>query len=421
MHHTSALDLVLSALVFVGLVLALFYERSRRQAAAIRGRLTWIQNQLAYAHDAAGIGSWYVDPEGRESWSASFRALLGVDPDVESSTELFRSLVHPDDRDAVEAADTVMLNEPGDHEFEYRVIAPDGSVRWLLARGRCVVDESGERQSVHGVTLDITQRKLGEEARRELSLQLAQSQKLETIGRLVGGVAHDFSNMLTGITGYAELARKRVAAGQVPNRELDEIIGAAASASALTRQLLTYSRRDVAEDDVVDLAQVLVQTEGLLRRVIGEHIALEMATPPAGVAVKATRTQLEQIVLNLVVNARDAMPDGGRVSVTVNEVEVGPEHELELPPGRFALLAVTDEGSGIDLLDLPRIFEAFYTTKVEGTGLGLATIHGIVAQLGGTIWVGSHRGGGTTFKVYLPVAGTTAPAAGAPRVLVSRS
>jgi two-component system cell cycle sensor histidine kinase/response regulator CckA len=404
-------------LIAFGMLLALivYSEAVNRRAHATQAKIVRDERRLAFAQAAAHIGSWDVDATGGEVWSQSFRRLMGLPSDAPASTEAFHMAVHPDDRAAVVAKDRRMFTEGGEHEFEYRIVRPDGEVRWMLTRGRCELDEQGSGTRVLGVAIDITERKADEESRLKLEQQLTQAQKLETIGRLAGGIAHDFNNVLTGISGYAELARSSLDEGRPPGDALDEISAGAARAAALTRQLLAFSRKQVMNEETLDLNEIVLGAERLLQRVIGEDAQLEHVLGTDPVLVTADRTQLEQVIMNLVVNARDSMPKGGHIVVEVDEVDVDAGHSLDLRPGRFALLAVTDSGQGMDAETAACIFEPFFTTKAGGTGLGLATVHGIVTQTGGTIWVYSEPGAGTTFKIYLPLSEAAAMPAPAPR------
>jgi PAS domain S-box-containing protein len=400
----------LGTVVTLATLLALC-EFARRDVIAARSELVRSEQRLSFAQAASGVGSWEVDAEGTEFWSPSFRDILGVDASTPASTAAFHACVHPDDRDAVASADAEMLREAGKHEFEYRILRPDGEVRCMLARGLCIVDGSGDPQRVFGVAIDLTERKADEQTNRQLEQKLVQAQRLETIGRLAGGIAHDFNNLLTGINGYADLARACLNEGRSPRDEIDEIRVGGARAVALTRQLLAFSRQQVLANEVLDLNAVVRETEKLLGRVIGEDVRIEYVCKRDQVIVSADRTQLEQVIVNLVVNARDSMPGGGRVTVEVDEVDVDAGHALDLAAGPYALLAVTDTGNGMDAETAAQIFEPFYTTKANGTGLGLATVHGIVAQSGGTILIQSEPGHGTTFKIYLPLATSIAEAA----------
>ncbi len=409
---------LIGRIVEVAIVLSLgtlliFCELARRDVVAARAGLVRSEEVLSYTQTASKIGNWEVDAAGNETWSSSFRDLLGVDATTPASTQAFHELVHPDDRDDVARFDAKMLNEPGEHEFEYRIRRADGEERCLLARGICIADARGVRERVLGVAIDLTRRKADDERNRGLEQQLIRAQRLETVGRLAGGIAHDFNNLLTGINGYADLAQAALDEGRLPREELDEIRIGGARAVALTRQLLAFSRQQVLKSEALDLNDVLRKTEKLLERLIGEDVRIEYACKRDCVTVSADRTQLEQVIVNLVVNAREAMPAGGQLTIGVDEAEIDAAHTVDLEPGRYALLTVTDTGEGMDAETSAQIFEPFFTTKPEGNGLGLATVHGIVAQSGGAIRVESLPGAGATFEVYLPLAAQPAePAAG---------
>jgi signal transduction histidine kinase len=243
--------------------------------------------------------------------------------------------------------------------------------------------------------------------REKAEERLRQAHKMEAIGRLAGGIAHDFNNMLSVILGHAEMALETLEEGTVAHSDLEEIRRAAGRARDLTRQLLAFSRKQILEPKMLDLNQALHGMEKMLRRLLGEGIELTLSTHTRIGRVKADPSQLEQVVMNLAVNARDAMPKGGKLTVETGDVHLDAAYAAEHPeviPGAYVLLAVTDEGVGIPPDDWRRIFDPFFTTKPKGvgTGLGLSTVLGIVRQSGGHIWVYSEPDRGTTFKLYFP-------------------
>ena len=251
------------------------------------------------------------------------------------------------------------------------------------------------------------QRRAAEEALRKSEEQLRQSQKVEAIGRLAGGIAHDFNNLLTIITGYGDLLIGRLAAGAPMRREIEEINKAARRAATLTRQLLAFSRRQILEPKVLDLNSIVRETEKMLIRLIGEDVDLRIITAPGLGRVKADPGQLEQVIMNLAVNSRDAMPQGGMLTIETSDVDLDEAYagtHVSVRPGHYVRMAVSDTGSGMDRDTMGQIFEPFFTTKGpgKGTGLGLSTVYGIVKQSGGNVWVYSEPGRGTAFKVYLP-------------------
>jgi two-component system cell cycle sensor histidine kinase/response regulator CckA len=256
------------------------------------------------------------------------------------------------------------------------------------------------RQAQIVLAFDVTERKTLEE-------ELRQSQKMEAVGRLAGGVAHDFNNLLTVINGYSELSLRRLQPDDALTFNLEEIKRAGSRAASLTRQLLAFSRKQVLQPKVLDLNEVISELEKMLQRLIGEDIDLRTALTPELRRVNADPGQIEQVIMNLVVNARDAMPNGGKLTIQTENVYLTEDydrHRLAVKPGLYAMIAVSDNGSGMNDETKANIFEPFFTTKElgKGTGLGLSTVYGIVKQSMGTIWVYSEVGLGTTFKVYLP-------------------
>jgi two-component system, cell cycle sensor histidine kinase and response regulator CckA len=289
--------------------------------------------------------------------------------------------------------------------FEVEHYRKDGSA--YPAEVHVQLTEHEPRPLFLSIVLDITARKAVEEALRASEEQLRQSQKMEAIGQLAGGIAHDFNNLLTAIIGYTDLLSAGLPVDEAPHRDLQEIMRAAERASALTRQILAFSRRQAMRPTVVSLNEVLTEMEALLRRSLGEHIELVFRREPELGLVEVDTHQFEQVVLNLALNARDAMPGGGRLTLATTNVETDAGFALLYPeakPGSFVVLSVADTGVGMDEETIAHMYEPFFTTKEigKGTGLGLSTVYGIVHQSGGVVTVDSSPGKGSIFRVYLP-------------------
>ena len=331
-------------------------------------RMTGFTREEVIGRTAADLGVW-MDPKGRDAMLAELRD-------------------HGHIRD---------------FQFEFRTkngetrIGSRSAERIILDGQECMI----------GVTRDITDS-------RRLEEQLRQAQKMEAIGQLAGGVAHDFNNMLGVILGYSELLRSNPSIDENGQRMLEQITDATQRAAFVTRQLLSFARRQVLAPEVLDLNQAVAENEKFLRRLIPESIRIELVQSPEAALVRADPTQVVQILMNLAVNARDAMPDGGTLTIEISEADIDEAYahsHYPVQPGRYVRITVQDTGCGMDQATQARIFEPFFTTKgrEQGTGLGLATVYGIVKQSGGYIWVYSELGDGTIFRIYLPrVAGQAA-------------
>lgn len=357
--------------------------------------------RLAEAQRIAHFGNWEWDiADNILSWSDEIYRIFGLTPrEFDASFEAFLDRVHPDDRESVDETVKKALHEKQPYSIEHRVVRPDGSQRFVHERGKVYFNENGQPIRMVGTVRDITER-------MHLQAQLFQSQKMEAIGLLVGGIAHDFNNLLVVIGGRARRALKGMGEDNPLREEVEEVIRAEESATLLVRQLLAFGRKQVMRPKVVNINRIISGAEMMMRRLIREDITfLILAEPNLGL-VEADPSQIEQVIMNLVVNARDAMPEGGKLVIRTANVTLGKEHAdgYLAPPGDYVMIEISDDGCGIDNETLSHIFEPFFTTKAlaEGTGLGLSTVYGIIRQSGGDIRVYSEPGHGTTFKIYLP-------------------
>jgi PAS domain S-box-containing protein len=355
-----------------------------------------------------------VDRNGRFVYaSPAFATVLAVDPEALVGTSA-AAFAHPDDVEPLQRLGLWRQGTP--RSFSVRARRTDG--RWLHIEVTTspILGEDGEVEMTVVTGRDVTEQRRIESERQMLEEELRQAQRMEAIGRLAGGIAHDFNNILTGIIGYAELALDRLRSRQGgASDDIEEIRKAALRAGALTRQLLAFSRKQVLDLRVVDLNAVVSDTVGMLGPLLGERVTLDLRLSDDVLPVRADASQMGQVLMNLVINARDAMPEGGVIGITTGIVRVGPRRRRRTSPQPGPVrLVVTDTGIGMDEETLSRAFEPFFTTKpiAEGTGLGLSTVHGIVHQLEGEIRVQSAPGKGTTFEILLPTAEKTLDGAG---------
>ncbi len=353
--------------------------------------------ELAALAAQAAVYDWDPDLD-RGVLSRGFREHFGYSSeDVDATHAWWLDHVHPDDRERADQAFRESVRTGRDYVSEYRLRAKDGRYVDVVDRALALRDETGRVRRMVGAMLDVTDLK-------EIEARLRRSEKLEALGRLAGGIAHDFNNVLSVITGYGELLRSALGSGDPRQAEVAEILRAAESGEGLTRQLLAYSRDRQLRPEVLDLNTVVQDAAGMLRRLLGQDVELVCRLAPSPGRVSADPGQLEQVIVNLVTNARDAMPDGGRVTIETRDVVIGSgRNRAGLERGAYVLLAVSDTGAGIDEQTRARIFEPFFTTKGHrGTGLGLATVYRIVTESGGQISVESEPGQGTVFELYFP-------------------
>ncbi|MEY2428363.1 MAG: hypothetical protein QOJ40_1248 [Verrucomicrobiota bacterium] len=367
------------------------------------------QSQLGEAQHIARLGSWQWDVQrNKVTWSEETMRLYGFSP-AEAGAQMEQNLdhIHPDDRETVRHALAESLRTAQPFMCDHRVMLPDGTVRIMHGLAKMLTDEHGNVVKMIGTTQDITESKQAGEALRRSEEQLRQAQKMEAVGRLAGGVAHDFNNLLTVIGGYCALSRQNLEPNDRLRKNFEEIESAAERAAALTAQLLAFSRKQVLKPRILSLNSVVAGMEKMLRRLIGEDIELSTSFDPALGHVKADPGQIEQVILNLAVNARDAMPRGGKLTIRMANFVLDQKTRMrnrELESGPYVMLTISDTGVGMTPEVQAHLFEPFFTTKGvgRGTGLGLATCYGIICQSEGDIGVYSEPNCGTTFKVYLP-------------------
>jgi two-component system, cell cycle sensor histidine kinase and response regulator CckA len=372
---------------------------AKRDAEHALGRA---EERIRFALEASRVGVWEADLKSATiQWSAMLEALHGLPQGgFAGSFQAFLQLVEPNDRRTVAQTVEGATRSRTDSNILYRTRWPDGTLHWISGSGRTFYDDAGIPTRAAGIALDVTER-------IRLEDQYRQAQKMEAVGQLAGGIAHDFNNLLTAIDGYCSLLADSQNLEPTQQEYVGEVQRAATRASGLTRQLLAFSRRQILEPRVIDLRDSITGLEPMLKRLIGEDIETSVRTAPERQTVKADPGQIEQVIMNLAINARDAMPTGGKLLIEVKPAAIAESHLRQgttVQAGRYVMLAVSDTGEGMDAATQARIFEPFFTTKQKGkgTGLGLSTVYGIVKQSEGYIWLYSELGIGTTFKVYLP-------------------
>ncbi|MGY4495923.1 PAS domain-containing protein [Pseudomonas sp. TE3610] len=418
-------------------------ELQRRSEASAKAQLD-TEERLQLALEATnGVGTWDWDiREDLFQADARFAQLHGVEPGLAGKMPIGEYLkgVHPDDRGRVARSINACVHSDGEYANEYRLLRPDGEVRWVYARGRSHNDHHGRPVRFVGASIDITERREAEktllrlnetleervaertealaEANRRLQQEMQEreraedalrhAQKMEAVGQLTGGIAHDFNNMLTGIIGSLDLMQRYIAAGRTDEigRFTEAAVTSAHRAAALTHRLLAFSRRQSLDRKRLDPNHLVHSLEELLSRTKGEHIELSIRLAPDVWPVNTDANQLENALLNLVINARDAMPDGGQLRIdTCNCTVSGQEPGLEvLKPGDYVVLSVSDNGAGMSPAIQAKAFDPFFTTKPigQGTGLGLSMIYGFAQQSGGQVSLDSTPGQGTCARLYLP-------------------
>lgn len=401
-------------------VVFLMRDVTERRRAEAEARIA--EQRLRQAVEGADLGTWDWDPRtGEQHVNPRWAEMLGWRlEEVPDTLALWRASIHPDDAAPVAAAaEAYLQGRASTYEVEHRLRHRDGHWIWILSTGRVMErDEAGRPTRFCGTHRDVTERHRMEEEHARLEAQLRQAQKLEAVGQVAGGVAHDFNNLLTVQLGALELMKELPGLPDEARALAEEVEQGARSAAALTRQLLAFSRRQILKVERLELGALVGGFQGMLRRVLPEHIQVDVRSGAEPLWLQADPGMVQQVLMNLVLNARDAMPAGGRLTIAFDAVEVaGPAgaEAGEVRPGRYVRLSVADTGHGMDEPTLRRLFEPFFTTKPagRGTGLGLATAYGIVKQHGGWIQVESQVGRGSAFHVHWPAAQAGAAAPGA--------
>jgi two-component system, cell cycle sensor histidine kinase and response regulator CckA len=373
-------------------------ERKRAEA-----ELRQHQEQLRLAHQAARMGTWRWDvPTNVLRWDDGLRQLYGLRQGEQvRGYDDFIGRVHPEDREMVSRSVQHALSGTDALDYEFRILLPDGRVRWLADLGRVIMDSGGQPLYLTGICMDVTERKAVEDHLRD-------TQRLQAVGQLAGGIAHEANNQMSVVLGGAHFLLGRTDLPEAARQDIEQIRRAAERTASITQQLLAFSRRQILELQDVDLNAVVQSIGPVLRRSLMENQRLLIGLGRLGGLVRADPRQLEQVLLNLTLNARDAMPDGGRLTVETREVHITAVDSASggPPPGVYELVVVQDTGRGMERGTLERIFEPFFTTKEvgQGTGLGLPVVHGIVSQLGGHIRVDTAPRQGAAFKLYFPLA-----------------
>ena len=386
-------------LTFVSQHIATALERKRAQESLreSEGRYRLM------ADNATDMISRYT-PDGNYLYvSPASRSLFGYQPEELSGKSIYE-FIHFQDIENLRNSFHAILTQPISDTVSYRIKRRDGNYMWLETTARCIENPETSEREIISVSRDITERKQAEVEKEKLEEQLRQSQKMEAIGLLAGGVAHDFNNILMAITGYCELLLMKMSPADTLCHDILEIRKASEQGAALTRQLLAFSRKQVLAPKVLDMNQVIEKMNNMVQRLIGENIELIHLFEKDLGRVKVDPAQMEQVVMNLAVNARDAMPMGGKLFVETSNTEFKEARSgsVQIPADRYVMLSVSDTGTGMDEGTRSRIFEPFFTTKGKGSGLGLSTVYGIVSQSGGYIDVESEPGKGTAFHIYFP-------------------
>jgi two-component system cell cycle sensor histidine kinase/response regulator CckA len=396
---------VMATIMPDGHIMAMVRDVTARKEAGLVLRER--EAQLRIASRVAKLGAWTVDLDtGRIKWSDELCEMRGVPPGTSPTQEQALETYAPEFREMIQAKAKLCATAGAPFDVELQMLGSGERKTWVRVIGHPERDAQGKVVKLHGAFQDIDER-------HRLEERVHQGQKMDAIGQLAGGVAHDFNNLLSIILSYTSMLINDLREGDPIRADLEQIRHAGERASQLTRQLLAFGRKQMLKPQVLDLGQVVLGMEKMLRRLLGEDIELSLLLSRSLGKVLADASQMEQVIMNLAVNARDAMPRGGKLSIETANVEIDAsyaETRHDVDPGIYVMLAITDTGAGMDVETRQRAFEPFFTTKDKGNGLGLSTVFGIVKQSRGHIWVYSEQGRGTTFKVFLARTDERAPA-----------
>ena len=376
--------------------------------------------RMEAAERLAGVGVWEFDLETRETvWSPGMFRIVGLEPDtVMPGENSWRDRIHPGDIERVTDEFAAAIGSDAQAwEHEYRVYREDGATRWVHAYAEKLRDENGAVRRLRGTMHDFTERAEAQAALRRSEAHARQIDRMDSLGQLAGGIAHDFNNLLAVILSYSEFALDALPPEGAARPDVEEIRRAAERAAELTRRLLVFSRGEAVRASLIDLGKLVEDLEPMLERTLGEHLEIVIDVEQGLGRVSADAAQVEQVLVNLALNARDAMPGGGRLGISATKHRVKAADDDRLEPGEYVRVEVCDSGVGMSPEVTAHVFEPFFTTKPKGrgTGLGLATVYGVVKEAGGSIGVRSVPGEGSTFTVLLPTAAEPAANAPAPR------
>ena len=386
---------------------ALALEITEREKTEKALRISEERFQLIITGSDEGVWDWDIIAD-KDWWSPRFYSLLGYrNEEITASSQQFAQMIHPDERDAVQQVAVKHIEERTAYVLEYRMLTKSGEYRWFHGRGQAIWDHDGRPVRMLGTLRDINERKQAEQRHQKLEQQLFQSQKIEAVGQLTGGIAHDFNNLLAVIIGNLELLTSKLVVDAKQHSYIQNALHSAQRGASLTQRLLTFSRKQMLKSEIVDLGEQVRHMEEMLQRTLGEIIEIDILCAEDLWQCRTDKSQLESVLLNLAINARDAMPGGGRITLETSNARLDDSYTEQVPElisGDYVMLAVSDRGEGMSAEILQHVFEPYYTTKDvgKGSGLGLSMAYGFAKQSNGHLIIYSEVGQGTTVKLYLP-------------------